>query len=533
MTAPGKSKVSSTPPDDAYKPAPPADAYKPTESGPACDAELEILIRARYPLLMVISFEEERVMKALDGIAVKSSKQLYHWSINSGLIKYRRNVKGAVEGKKGTKDPIIALREIELGKDDPTIFVLKDFSRFMDEAPVVRGLRDLAATLRETYSTVVILTPVMKVPPELEKELTIVDYPLPDREALGQLFDRMVEETKDNPDIEIDTSDEAKLQLLDAAIGLTLNETESVFAKTLLRKGRLTEAEAPAVYEEKRQIVRKSGLLEYIDTTESIDGIGGLANLKDWLRKRRRAFHPAARKFGLPVPKGVLILGVQGCGKSLSAKAVARYWRMPLLRLDMGRLFGSLVGASEQNVRKAIMLAESLSPAILWIDEIDKGFAGMSSSGSTDSGTTSRVFATLITWLQEKTAPVFVIATANNIEHLPPELLRQGRFDEIFFVDLPNAEERAAIFRIHLIKRRRNPERFDLDALTAATGGYSGAEIEQSIISALYDAFDESRDIDQQLLIEAIAKTSPLSKIMAKEINQRREWARARARPAS
>ena len=255
--------------------------------------------------------------------------------------------------------------------------------------------------------------------------------------------------------------------------------------------------------------------------------------MKDWLRKRRRAFHPAARRFGLPVPKGLLLLGVQGCGKSLAAKAVARYWRMPLLRLDMGRLFGSLVGASEENVRRSIHLAESIAPAILWIDEIDKGFSGLRSSGDSDSGTTSRVFGTLITWLQEKKAPVFVIATANNVEQLPPELLRQGRFDEIFFVDLPNPEERAEIFRIHLVKRRRDPGKFNLVELAKASPGYSGAEIEQGIISALYDGFDENRDIDQEMIVRALGKTSPLSAVMAEEIEGRRQWAKARTRPAS
>jgi SpoVK/Ycf46/Vps4 family AAA+-type ATPase len=397
----------------------------------------------------------------------------------------------------------------------------------------VRGLRDLAHSMRDTYSSVLLLSPVMKVPPELEKDLTIVDFPLPDRDELNGLFDEIVAEAKGNADLEIDGSEDSRRQLLDAAIGLTLNETENVWAKVLLRRGRLSAAEAPEVYAEKRQIVRKSGLLEYIETDESIEGVGGLAQLKEWLRKRRRAFHPAARRFGLPVPKGLLLLGVQGCGKSLAAKAVSRYWRMPLLRLDMGQLFGSLVGASEENVRRAIKLAESISPAILWIDEIDKGFSGLKSSGESDSGTTSRVFATLITWLQEKTKPVFVIATANNVEQLPPELLRQGRFDEIFFVDLPTSEERAEIFRIHLQRRRRDPRKFDLRALVEATEGFSGAEIEQGVISALYDAFDGGQDLDQPTLVGAIGQSRPLSRVMAEEIDARRRWAQGRTRSAS
>jgi SpoVK/Ycf46/Vps4 family AAA+-type ATPase len=414
----------------------------------------------------------------------------------------------------------------------------------MDEAPVIRALRDLAVSMRDSYSTVVILTPVMKVPSELEKELTVIDFPLPTREELGQLFDEMIVEARNNPSLQIEDNEESRRALFDGALGLTATEVENVFAKILLKRGRLTAAEAPEVYQEKRQIVRKSGLLEYIDTEESIESIGGLHHLKAWLEKRRHAFHPAARRFGLPMPKGLMLLGVQGCGKSLAAKAVSQYWNMPLLRLDMGRLFGSLVGASEDNVRRAVKLAETIAPAILWIDEIDKGFAGLSSSGMSDSGTTSRVFATLLTWFQEKTSPVFVIATANNVEQLPPELLRQGRFDEIFFIDLPTAAEREEIFRIHLAKRRRDPAKFDLkelaEAAKARNGGdseegfaFNGAEIEQSIISGLYDAFFMKRDLNQEILLNAMRETSPLSKIMADDISNRRKWAAGRTRPAS
>lgn len=514
---------------------PPLHAPRPARLAPLApeEEEIEILIRARYPLISIVSWEEERVLRLLDEIGAKYGKHLMQWTINSGLARYRPGLGGLVEGKKGTKDPILALKEIEVTKTEPAIFVLKDFHRFMDEAPVVRGLRDLAHVLRDTYATVVLLGPVARVPPELEKDLTLVDFPLPGRRELEGLFAQIVEEARGNPDLHIDTSETARTPLLESAIGLTLTEAENVFAKILLRHGRLTADQAPEVYQEKRQIVRKSGLLDYIDTDDSIESVGGLVHLKGWLRKRRRAFDPKARRFGLPVPKGLLLLGVQGCGKSLSAKAVARFWQMPLLRLDMGKLFGGLVGSSEENVRKAIRLAESLSPAILWIDEIDKGFAGLQSSGMSDSGTTARVFGTLLTWLQEKTAPIFVIATANNVEQLPPELMRQGRFDEIFFIDLPDAHERAEVFRIHLEKRRRDPGVYQLPLLARAAEGYSGAEIEQSVVAGLYDAFDAGRDLDQDILLEAVRRTRPLSRIMAEEIERRRLWAQGRTRPAS
>jgi SpoVK/Ycf46/Vps4 family AAA+-type ATPase len=498
--------------------------------------EIETLVRARYPLLEIVSWEEERVLRCLDAVASALKKELHQWSINSGLSRYRQFVNdgpSADVGPKGTKDPLVALKEIATMATQPTIFVLKDFHPYMEESAVARALRDLAMGLRSTYSTVVLLGPRMVVPPELEKELTVVDFPLPSREDLLVFLDGLARDIADNPALAFDNADETRQRLVEAAIGLTMNEVENAFAKILVQRGRLSIVEVPDVYREKRQIIRKSGVLEYIDPEETIESVGGLANLKDWLRKRRRAFGQAARRFGLPLPKGALFLGVQGCGKSLCAKAVSRFWQLPLLRLDMGQLFGSLVGASEENARRAIQTAESIAPAILWIDEIDKGFAGLASSSFSDAGTTARVFGSLLTWLQEKKSPVFVIATANDVNVLPPELLRQGRFDEIFFVDLPNVEERREIFRIHIVKRRRDPARFELPRLAELADGYSGAEIEQAVISGLYEAFDRQHDLDQPTLETAIAATRPLSVLMADQIAERRRWAQGRARMAS
>jgi SpoVK/Ycf46/Vps4 family AAA+-type ATPase len=498
--------------------------------------ELETLIRARYPLLQIVSWEEERVLKLLDEIAASLGKQLWTWTINGGLVQYRvfgSRVAAPADGPKGTRDPLVALRDILGQAGEPTIYVLKDFHPYLDESSVVRALRDLAIALRSTYSTCILLSPKLVLPAELEKDVTVVDFPLPERDDLLRLFDSLASDLRGNTALTFENNEETRQRLLEAAIGLTMNEVENVCAKILVRRGRLSAAEVPEVYHEKRQIIRKSGVLEYIDPEETIENVGGLTRLKEWLRKRRRAFHPMARRFGLPMPKGVLFLGVQGCGKSLCAKAVSRFWQMPLLRLDMGQLFGSLVGASEENVRRAIRIAESIAPVILWIDEIDKGFAGLSSSSFSDAGTTSRVFGTLLTWLQEKKAPVFVIATANNVEILPPELLRQGRFDEIFFVDLPTPDERREILRIHITSRRRNPAKYDLDALAAACDGFSGAEIEQVVVSALYDAFDEEHDITQENLLHAIGATRPLAVLMKEEIQKRRTWAQSRTRPAS
>jgi SpoVK/Ycf46/Vps4 family AAA+-type ATPase len=287
------------------------------------------------------------------------------------------------------------------------------------------------------------------------------------------------------------------------------------------------------VFAEKQQIIRKSGLLEYYATDENFANVGGMSVLKDWLGKRSIAFTSEARAFGLPFPKGILMLGVQGCGKSLCAKAVSNLWQLPLLRFDMGRMFGSLVGSSEENVRRAIAVAESVAPAILWVDEIDKAFAGSQGSGSTDGGTTARVFGTFLTWLSEKTAPVFVVATANDISQLPPELLRKGRLDEIFFVDLPSPEERREIFRIHITKRKRDATKFDLEALAAGSGEFSGAEIEEAINSALYDAFYDKREVATDDVKTALSQTVPLAKTMDEQINRLRSWAEGRARNAS
>jgi SpoVK/Ycf46/Vps4 family AAA+-type ATPase len=287
------------------------------------------------------------------------------------------------------------------------------------------------------------------------------------------------------------------------------------------------------VFAEKQQIIRKSGLLEYYSTDETFAHVGGLSVLKDWLQKRALALTDQARAFGLPAPKGILLLGVQGCGKSLCAKAVSSLWQLPLLRFDVGRMFGSLVGSSEENVRKAIAVAESVAPAILWVDEIDKAFAGSQGSAMTDGGTTARVFGTFLTWLSEKTAPVFVVTTANDISQLPPELMRKGRLDEIFYVDLPSEAERAEIFRIHLAKRGRDPEKFDIPALVERSAGFSGAEIEQAVISALYDAFYTRTELSTELVREALRQTVPLSKTMDEQISRLRSWAEGRARNAS
>jgi SpoVK/Ycf46/Vps4 family AAA+-type ATPase len=322
-------------------------------------------------------------------------------------------------------------------------------------------------------------------------------------------------------------------RLLRAALGLTAAEAEAVFARALVNDGRLTDDDLALVLDEKKQAVRRSGILEFYEAEEGLDQVGGLEILKAWLMKRYQGFTEDARAYGLPEPRGVLLLGVQGCGKSLVAKAVSQAWQMPLLRLDVGRVFGKYIGESEAGIRSAIRTAEAVAPAILWIDEIEKGFAG-SSGDAHDTGVSARVLGTFLTWLQEKKKPVFVLATANSIRNLPPELLRKGRFDELFFVDLPAPGEREAIFRVHLARRRRDPALFDLAGLAAASDGYTGAEIEQSVNEALHDAYADGRreptTVDLQAALKEIV---PIAVTMRETIQAMRRWAEHRARRAS
>lgn len=493
--------------------------------------EIEVLIRARYPVIYVVTWEESRVEDAIAQIAAKREKKVYTWSVCRGIVPYGSSPQSQRNTDQKTCDPAVALNQV-LDMVDPAVFVFKDFHPYLCDPGVVRKVREVALYLKNSYKTLILVSPTLKLPMELEKEVSVVDFGLPNRDQMTQLLERTVAEVNKNANLNITLDEDSKEAIVNAAMGLTVNEAENVFAKTLVKTGGLSEKDVPIILSEKEQIVRKSGMLEYYRATEQFASVGGMEDLKDWLRKRRSAFSHDARKFGLPNPKGVLLIGVQGCGKSLCAKSLASLWRVPLLRLDLGKVFSSLVGSSEQNVRQAIQIAESVSPAILWVDEIEKAFAGTQSSSFSDAGTTSRVFGTFITWLQEKTSPVFVIATANNISQLPPELLRKGRFDDIFFVDLPDRSDRGEIFRIHIAKRGRDPETFDLNALADAADGFSGAEIEEAVVSAMFDVFDKGGELTTESLLSSIQSTVPLSRTMKEDIDRLRDWARDRARPA-
>ncbi len=485
--------------------------------------ELEHLVKARYPIIYVNSGEEERVehgMRAIQAsLNARSShpRKLLYWSITEGFI--------GDEAFTDLRDPIKALDFI-IRYEESALFVLRDFHPYLKDPVVVRRLRDCHRAFKESDrpKNVVVLSPTLKMPRELEAEVAVVDFALPDRNELSSLVNEFAGA------YQLTHDEDARERFTEAALGLTYDEASYVLAKSLVRH---RDFDIKTILSEKKAIIRKSGLLEYYESEEAFAGVGGLPVLKEWLGKRQGAFTQRARDYGLPVPKGILLIGIPGCGKSLTAKAVGALWQMPLLRLDVGKVFSGLVGSSEENIRKVISTAEAVAPAILWLDELEKGFSGVQSSGQSDAGTTARVFGSFITWLQEKTSAVFVIATANDVSMMPPELLRKGRFDEIFFVDMPSEEERREIFRIHLEKKKRDPSTFDLDLLARTAKGFSGAEIEQAVISALYDAYFEDDALDNDRVIRAIQDVIPLSLTMKEKIDDLRDWAESRARSAS
>jgi SpoVK/Ycf46/Vps4 family AAA+-type ATPase len=488
--------------------------------------ELNILIQAQYPLIYLVTSEEERAEQTIAEIAqAKPLRRVFLWTVTHGIVEYGqpRNVT-----QHNTVSPEAAIEWV-MRQKDPGIFVFKDLHPFIDSPAVNRWLRDAVASFKGTQKTILLMSPVQTVPIELEKEVAVIDFAMP---SMGELNQVLTQQLDLNKTRRITT--ETREKLLKAALGLTRDEAEKVYRKAQVTAGRLTEEEVDIVLSEKKQLIRRNGILEYIEEDETIDSVGGLEELKRWLKQRSDAFTERAREYGLPQPKGMLILGVPGCGKSLIAKTTSRLWGLPLLRLDMGRVYdGSMVGRSEANLRNALKTAESISPAILFIDEMDKAFAGSTGSADSDGGTSSRIFGSFLTWMQEKTSPVFVMATANRVERLPGEFLRKGRFDELFFVDLPNAEERKDIFRIHLSKRRREIERFDLDQLANVCDGFSGAEIEQALVAAMYEAFAQDREFTQLDIIAASRATMPLSKTMSEQVTALRDWARQRARPAA
>jgi AAA+ superfamily predicted ATPase len=478
------------------------------------NAEFELLLRARYALIYVPTREEERVEAAIAHSAQhQGDRSVYVWDFVEG---YQGNPNDAGFGK---RNPLQALEFVEkLPASVPAIFVLRDFHRFLEDVAVARKLRNLARLLKSQPKNVVILSPQISIPDDLSDVLTVLEFPLPGIAEIKTEIERLMAGTGMN--LELRVLDE----LVRSCQGLSMERIRRVLAKAIATHGTLQADDVELILEEKRQTIRQTQILDFYPATEQISDIGGLDNLKDWLLRRGGAFSEKARQYGLPHPRGLLLVGIQGTGKSLTAKAIAHHWHLPLLRLDVGRLFAGLVGESESRTRQMIQLAEALAPCILWIDEIDKAFAGLDGRG--DSGTSSRVFGTFVTWLAEKSSPVFVVATANNIQALPPEMLRRGRFDEIFFVGLPSQEERKAIFMVHLARLRpHNLQSYDVDRLAYETPDFSGAEIEQILIEAMHIGFSQNRDFMTEDVLEAASQLIPLARTAQDQIQLLQNWA--------
>jgi ATP-dependent 26S proteasome regulatory subunit len=428
-----------------------------------------------------------------------------------------------------TREPAQALANME-SMTVEAVFLLKDFHRHMDDPVVVRRLRDVGQKFATNRRTVIITAPEITVPPELAKLVEYFDLPLPDRERLREIVHETFTRLSKTYTLKLQL-DAAGVDAMAANLrGLTEEEAERAISQALVTRYALCAESVTDVLEAKKQLLRHSGMLEFIEASESMAGVGGLENLKHWLAQRRGAWEDAAREFGLEPPKGVIILGVQGCGKSLCARAVSGEWKLPLVKFDTSAVYDKYIGETEKRIRKVFQIAEGLAPCVLWIDELEKVFAGSGpDSASADAGVSSRLLGAFLSWMQDRKSPVFVAATSNNVTALPPELIRKGRFDELFFVDLPNQTERKQIFSIALAKRKRNASDFDLEQVAAAAKGYSGAEIDAAVQGALYAAYAEKKSLTTQLLIDALSQTVPLSTTRAEEIEALREWARTRA----
>lgn len=476
--------------------------------------QLETFFRSRCTLIVIITTEEERalgeVMKACE--QSKPARQCHRWDLGLGLRKADGGVPNQV-------DPLALLAEIRTSSKRD-VYVLHDFHDVWNAMPdSKRLLRSVAQQLKNTQATIVITIPGKNIPPELQDEVTIVELPPPNEKQLDEVLQEIIDANLSDHDI--DTA--VRIKAVRAAIGLTALQARRAFAEAIVKEGTIAETSIDFVMAQKKQVIRQSEVLEFYDSNETVDNVGGLDVLKEWLRARESAFSKEAAKYRLPAPKGIVLLGIPGTGKSLTAKMVSGLWKMPLLRLDVGAIFGMYVGQSEERLRKATQLAEAIAPCVLWIDELEKGFA----SGGLDGGTSTRVFGSLLSWMQDKKAPVFIVATANDVSRLPPELLRRGRFDEIFFLDLPSPTEREEILKVHLKKVGRNHKDFDVRKVARDCENFVGAEIEQVVAKAMYRAFgDGGREFNTEDLIFGRKELIPLASSQRERIDDLRSWLR-------
>ena len=543
---------------------------------------LKVLINSSTPIVVMETSEEMRAVNSVRAACSALNMAVFEWTIADGLVRSGSNApvpppmnqsagwqtvrtqaqartvlspsshegerltravlssiggEGAAAAAAGsiynTRDPVQALANME-SMTIEAVFVLKDFHRHMDDPVVVRRLRDVGQKFSANRRTVIITAPEIVVPAELSKLVEYFDLPLPDRDRLHDIIHDTFARLSKTYTLKLQL-DAAGVDAMAANLrGLTEEEAERAISQALVTRYALCPESVTDVLEAKKQLLRHSGMLEFIEASDNMGAVGGLENLKHWLGQRRGSWEDSAREFGLEPPHGVIILGVQGCGKSLCARAVAGEWKLPLVKFDTSAVYDKYIGETEKRIRKVFQVAEGLAPCVLWIDELEKVFAGSGpDSASADAGVSSRLLASFLSWMQDRKSPVFVAATCNNVTVLPPELIRKGRFDELFFVDLPNDTERKQIFTIQLVKRKRNPAEFDLDSIATASKGYSGAEIDAAVQGGLYAAYSEKKPLTTSHLLDALRQTVPLSTTRAEEIAGLREWARTRAVPAS
>lgn len=507
---------------------------------------LEHIIRASFAAIWIRTYEEDRAIRLVDQVIKKLEGQsdlLHVWDSGGEIVQFLDDEFSGtpLRSKVESPDDLFTKFASKSFKEKSALVVL-DYQFFMDNVLAIRKLKNSLSVLKRDGKMIVFMGPRLPLLEEIEKDISVIELPLPGREELKKILDFIVESAK--KETGSSPSEEIKDKLIDAALGLTSQEAEDAFSLAIVKNVKLNGDSIKTVLDQKVQILRKEGILEYIEVEETMDDIGGLDSLKNFLVQRKTAFGKEARDFGLPAPKGILLVGISGCGKSLCAKAAASNWQIGIYRLDVGKIFQKLMGVSEENARKVIAIAETVSPCILWIDEIEKGMAGVRSSGELDSGVTARVTGTLLTWMQEKKSPVFIVATANDVTKLPPELLRKGRFDEVFFVDLPNDEERFEITKIQLRKRAAQAKKefrklfeisdSEIRKVVDASKKYTGAEIEAAAIAASYSIFEEGkRPITSSDIIKALQASVPLSDTLPEEIDSLRKWGRERARNAS
>ena len=509
--------------------------------------EIDWFLRSKRPILYLTTPEEQRIEDGIKQICSKPDHKwdLITWDLISGLQSTNSAFLPVKENDR-IMDQLEVLTwfdNLEIPKDNFLLLVLKDFSKYFGnqhtqgqiEYRLIRNIKNIAQKCVTKNKALIIISQSFDLPNELDKYISVIDIPLPEKEHIESKIKDLLDKASQRKDLaekfKTKYSNDELEHIVNSFRGLTLNECEQVCTYCMIKH---TSLDPEAISHQKRDIIRKSGLLDWIEVNENLENIGGLNELKDWLYKRTKAFTKEAVDYGLPPnPKGILLVGIQGAGKSLFARGVSSFWNFPLLKLDMGKVFSGIVGSSENNMRQVFKVAESVAPCILWLDEIDKGMSGSRSSSVSDGGTTSRVLGSWLTWMQENQSPVFIVATANDISNLPPELMRKGRFDEIFFVDLPSSAEREVIFNIHLNKRKRDINKFDLSTLAEESHNFTGAEIEAAIVSAMYEAFNESREFNTDDIVESLNEIVPLAVTMKEEIDSLKLWASERARNAS